>query len=56
MNNNDIFKKLRVALQLRDDQIIEFVSWLILECQKEKLEIYLEQKIMPILCHAVIKF
>ncbi len=23
MNNNDIFKKLRVALQLRDDQIIE---------------------------------
>ena len=23
MNNNDIFKKLRVALQLRDDQIVE---------------------------------
>ncbi|MFN5773383.1 MAG: DUF1456 domain-containing protein, partial [Flavobacterium sp.] len=22
MNNNDIFKKLRVALQLRDDQIV----------------------------------
>ncbi len=26
MNNNDIFKKLRVALQLRDDQIIEIVN------------------------------
>ena len=27
MNNNDIFKKLRVALQLRDDQIIEIVNF-----------------------------
>ena len=26
MNNNDIFKKLRVALQLRDDQIIEILE------------------------------
>ncbi len=26
MNNNDIFKKLRVALMLRDDQIIEILS------------------------------
>jgi hypothetical protein len=26
MNNNDIFKKLRVALQLRDDQIIEIMQ------------------------------
>ncbi|MBC7524722.1 MAG: DUF1456 family protein [Flavobacterium sp.] len=26
MNNNDIFKKLRVALQLRDDQIIEIME------------------------------
>lgn len=26
MNNNDIFKKLRVALQLRDDQIIEVLN------------------------------
>ncbi|UGS22849.1 DUF1456 family protein [Flavobacterium channae] len=26
MNNNDIFKKLRVALQLRDDQIIEILN------------------------------
>ena len=26
MNNNDVFKKLRVALQLRDDQIIEIVN------------------------------
>ncbi|NMH27909.1 DUF1456 family protein [Flavobacterium silvaticum] len=26
MNNNDIFKKLRVALQLRDDQIVEIME------------------------------
>jgi hypothetical protein len=26
MNNNDIFKKLRVALQLRDDQIVEIMN------------------------------
>jgi len=26
MNNNDVFKKLRVALQLRDDQIIEILE------------------------------
>jgi len=26
MNNNDIFKKLRVALMLRDDQIIEILA------------------------------
>ena len=26
MNNNDIFKKLRVALQLRDEQIIEILQ------------------------------
>jgi hypothetical protein len=26
MNNNDIFKKLRVALQLRDDQIVEIMQ------------------------------
>src|SRR5690554_7616857 len=26
MTNNDIFKKLRVALQLRDDQIVEILS------------------------------
>jgi len=26
MNNNDIFKKLRVALQLRDDEIVEILQ------------------------------
>lgn len=26
MNNNDIFKKLRVALMLRDDQIVEILK------------------------------
>ena len=26
MNNNDIFKKLRVALQLRDDQVVEILE------------------------------
>ena len=26
MNNNDVFKKLRVALQLRDEQIIEILQ------------------------------
>lgn len=37
MNNNDIFKKLRVALQLRDEQIIEILA--LVDFRMEKAEL-----------------
>lgn len=37
MNNNDIFKKLRVALQLRDDQIIEILNLVDFKMSKGEL-------------------
>ncbi|QYJ67882.1 DUF1456 family protein [Flavobacterium litorale] len=37
MNNNDIFKKLRVALQLRDDQIIEILQLVDFRISKAEL-------------------
>lgn len=37
MNNNDIFKKLRVALQLRDDQIIEILELVDFRISKAEL-------------------
>lgn len=37
MNNNDIFKKLRVALQLRDDQIIEILQLVDFKMSKGEL-------------------
>ena len=37
MNNNDIFKKLRVALQLRDDQIIEILELVDLRVSKGEI-------------------
>lgn len=37
MNNNDIFKKLRVALQLRDDQIIEILALADFRMEKPEL-------------------
>jgi hypothetical protein len=37
MNNNDIFKKLRVALQLRDDQIIEILELVDFRMDKPEL-------------------
>lgn len=37
MNNNDIFKKLRVALQLRDDQIVEILELVDFKMSKTEL-------------------
>lgn len=37
MNNNDIFKKLRVALMLRDDQIIEILQLVDFRISKAEL-------------------
>lgn len=37
MNNNDIFKKLRVALQLRDDQIVEIMELVDFRVSKAEL-------------------
>ena len=37
MNNNDIFKKLRVALQLRDDQIVEIMQLVDFRISKAEL-------------------
>lgn len=37
MNNNDVFKKLRVALQLRDDQIVEILELVDFRISKPEL-------------------
>ena len=37
MNNNDVFKKLRVALQLRDDQIVEILQLVDFRISKAEL-------------------
>ncbi len=37
MTNNDIFKKLRVALQLRDDQIIDILKLVDFKISKSEL-------------------
>lgn len=37
MNNNDVFKKLRVALQLRDEQIIEILALVDFRMEKPEL-------------------
>lgn len=37
MNNNDVFKKLRVALQLRDDQIVEIMELVDFRISKAEL-------------------
>jgi uncharacterized protein YehS (DUF1456 family) len=37
MTNNDIMKKLRVALQLRDDQIIEILKLVDFQISKSEL-------------------
>lgn len=37
MNNNDIFKKLRVALHLRDDEIVEILKLVDFKVTKSEL-------------------
>lgn len=40
MNNNDVFKKLRVALQLRDDQIVEIMQLVDFRISKAELSAF----------------
>jgi hypothetical protein len=47
MNNNDIFKKLRVALQLRDEQIIEILALVDFRMEKAELNALFRSKDHP---------
>lgn len=47
MNNNDIFKKLRVALQLRDEQIIEILQLVDFRISKAELGAFFRNEDHP---------
>jgi len=47
MNNNDIFKKLRVALQLRDDQIIDILNLVDFRIEKPELNAFFRAQDHP---------
>ncbi|WP_297332202.1 DUF1456 family protein [Flavobacterium sp.] len=47
MNNNDIFKKLRVALQLRDDQIVEILQLVDFRISKAELGAFFRNQDHP---------
>jgi Protein of unknown function (DUF1456) len=47
MNNNDIFKKLRVALMLRDDQIIEILKLVDFRMSKSELSAFFRDEKHP---------
>lgn len=47
MNNNDIFKKLRVALQLRDDQIVEIMRLVDFRISKAELGAFFRNEDHP---------
>lgn len=47
MNNNDIFKKLRVALQLRDDQIVEILQLVDFRISKAELGAFFRSEDHP---------
>lgn len=47
MNNNDIFKKLRVALQLRDDQIVEILELVDFRISKAELGAFFRNEDNP---------
>jgi uncharacterized protein YehS (DUF1456 family) len=44
MTNNDIFKKLRVALMLRDDQIVEILELVDFRITKSELGAFRDEK------------
>jgi uncharacterized protein YehS (DUF1456 family) len=48
MTNNDIFKKLRVALMLRDDQIVEILELVDFRITKSELGAFSEMKNMKL--------
>lgn len=47
MNNNEIFKKLRVALQLRDDQIVEILELVNFRISKGEIGNFFRQEDHP---------
>ncbi|HEX8269543.1 MAG TPA: DUF1456 family protein [Flavobacterium sp.] len=47
MNNNDIFKKLRVALQLRDEQIVEILELVDFRISKAELSAFFRAQDHP---------
>ena len=47
MNNNEIFKKLRVALKLRDDQIVEILSLVDFRITKTELSAFFRAEDHP---------
>lgn len=47
MNNNDIFKKLRVALQLRDEQIIDILQLVDFRISKAELSAFFRAQDHP---------
>ncbi len=47
MNNNDIFKKLRVALQLRDEQIVEILELVDFRISKAELSAFFRNQDHP---------
>ena len=47
MNNNDIFKKLRVALQLRDDQIVDILKLVDFNIEKPELNAFFRAEDHP---------
>lgn len=47
MNNNDVFKKLRVALQLRDEQIIEILELVDFRIGKPELNAFFRSQDHP---------
>jgi len=47
MNNNDVFKKLRVALQLRDDQIVEILELVDFRISKAELGAFFRNEDHP---------
>ncbi|MXN89892.1 DUF1456 family protein [Flavobacterium sp. Sd200] len=47
MNNNDVFKKLRVALQLRDDQIVDILQLVDFRISKAELGAFFRNQDHP---------
>jgi len=47
MNNNDVFKKLRVALKLRDDEIVEILKLVDFKISKSELGAFFRKEDHP---------
>ncbi len=56
LTNNDIFKKLRVALKLRDDDIVKICALVDFKVSKSELGAFLEKKIIQNIWNVAIKY